>query len=161
MALSTSSQPPHSAGEKSRIVNFLLLPQVEVGGADNDLPGTILATSAAIACGSCSPAVPSSVYDRSNALGPVILISHRSLPCEPTIETFHSPGRSESTCSTITTTSRCNSGSPVLCISTATAMLRVYDSHLRLIAPVGNTNRPVLRIVVTSYSNAVPQSRQT
>jgi hypothetical protein len=34
LALSTSSQRPHSAGEKSRIVNFLLLPQVEVGGAD-------------------------------------------------------------------------------------------------------------------------------
>jgi len=34
-------------------------------------------------------------------------------------------------------------------------------SYCRLIAPVGNAKRPVLRIVVTSYSNAVPQIRQT
>jgi hypothetical protein len=33
--------------------------------------------------------------------------------------------------------------------------------YCRFIAPVGKTNRPVRRILVTSYSNAVPQRRQT
>jgi hypothetical protein len=33
--------------------------------------------------------------------------------------------------------------------------------YCRLVAPVGKTSRPVRRIVVTSYSNAVPQRRQT
>jgi hypothetical protein len=41
------------------------------------------------------------------------LQSHRSFACDPIIKTRQSPGRSDSTCSTIATTSRCRSASPV------------------------------------------------
>jgi hypothetical protein len=41
---------------------------------------------------------------------------------QPIVETRQSPGRSASTCSIVAVTSRRNSGSPVLCISTTTAI---------------------------------------
>jgi hypothetical protein len=44
--------------------------------------------------------------------------------CDPAINTRQSPGRSESTCSTMATTSRCCSRSPVFCISTTTAICK-------------------------------------
>ena len=60
---------------------------------------TIFATILPIACGSHSPAVPSSMYVRSNPFGPRIFISHWSLACDPRIETFQCPRRSASACS--------------------------------------------------------------
>jgi hypothetical protein len=51
------------------------------------LAGVILATRLPMTWCSCSPEEPSSVLDRSKALGPAIFISHRSLACEPMIET--------------------------------------------------------------------------
>lgn len=93
-----------------------------------DLAGTMRATIAATALGSCCPSAPSRGYERSNPCGPVTLMSHRSLPCEPTITTRQSPSRPESTCSIIAVTSRCNLASPVLCISTVTAISKVYAS---------------------------------
>jgi len=66
-----------------------------------------------MACGSCSPAEPSSVYDRSKVLGPVILIFHRSFPRGATMDSSQSPGRSASICSITTATSRCNAAFPV------------------------------------------------
>src|SRR5207253_6649998 len=44
--------------------------------------GTNFPSKTRIISGRCSPAVPSSVYDRSNAFGPTIFISHRSFACE-------------------------------------------------------------------------------
>jgi hypothetical protein len=41
-----------------------------------DLASTILETIPAITRGSCSPALPSRVYERSNAFGPKVLRSH-------------------------------------------------------------------------------------
>jgi len=86
------------------------------------LPGNIRPKIPRIVSGRCSPAEPSSVYDRSNALGPSIFISHRSFACEPRIDTRQSPGRSASTCSITAATSRCDAASPVWCISTKTAI---------------------------------------
>jgi len=104
--------------------------QVEADTSRYDLAGTMRTTIAATALGSCCPSAPSRGYERSNPWGPVILMSHRSLPCEPTITTRQSPSRPESTCSIIAVTSRCNLASPVLCISTVTAISRVYASHI-------------------------------
>ena len=69
------------------------------------LTGTSVLTMPPIACGSCAPAAPSRMKERSNPFGPVIFISHRSFAWEPMIETHQSPGRSESTCSMTATTS--------------------------------------------------------
>ena len=86
------------------------------------VPGAILATSFPMTCGSCSPAAPSGEYERSNAFGPVILISHRSFACDPMIETRQSPSLSASTCSMIARTSACRPESPACCISTEIAI---------------------------------------
>ena len=43
-----------------------------------------------------------------------------------TMTTRQFPPRSESTCSIMASTSRCTVASPVLCISTATAISKVY-----------------------------------
>src|SRR5258708_16438286 len=68
----------------------------------------------------CSPAVPTSWYDRPKPLGPSTFISQSSFARDPTIDTRHSPGRSLRTCSTIACTSVLIVASPVLCSSTNT-----------------------------------------
>lgn len=77
-----------------------------------DHPFFGLDTICPVAAGSCSPAVPSSVQERSNAFAPVIFISQRSLACEPTIDTRQSPARSLRACSVMATTSARASGLP-------------------------------------------------
>ena len=91
------------------------------------LAGSILATIPATTPGSWWPIEPSSVKERSKPLGPVIFISQRSLPADPSITTRQSPGRSARTCSIIATRSLCIAASPVLCVSTVTAIAKVYD----------------------------------
>ncbi len=59
-----------------------------------------------MASGSCSPAAPAKVYDRSKPFGPSTLMSQFSLACDPAMDTRHSPRLSLSACSTLTIISR-------------------------------------------------------
>ena len=68
-----------------------------------------------MASGSCSPAVPARVYDRSKLFGPSILISQCSLAREPATDTRQSPDLALSACSTRATISRHSSASPRFC----------------------------------------------
>jgi hypothetical protein len=91
----------------------------------NDVPvliGSSLCSNTRMTSARCSPAEPSSVYERSKAFGPRIFISQRSLAREPKIETRHSPGLSASTCSIAALISARPVTSPVLCSSTKTPM---------------------------------------
>jgi hypothetical protein len=92
--------------------------------AQGFFPGIILATSFPMTCGSCSPAEPSSVLDRSNAFGPVILISHRSFACDPMIETRQSPGRSASACSMMAPISDRTTGTQLVCCNPTETAIR-------------------------------------
>ena len=82
--------------------------------------GSSLKSRFPMATGLCSPALPTSVYDRSNLLGPSTFISQSSFARDPTIDTRHSPGRPLRTCSMIACTSLLIVASPVLCSSTNT-----------------------------------------
>jgi hypothetical protein len=62
--------------------------------------GSSLRSRFPMAQGWCSPALPTSVYDRSNPFGPSTFISQSSFARDPTIETCHWPGRPLRTCST-------------------------------------------------------------
>jgi hypothetical protein len=84
------------------------------------LSGNNRARRARITPGSCSPADPSSVYERSKPLGPSIFMSQRSLACEPMMVTRQAPELSASTCSIAATISPWSAGFPVLCSSTVT-----------------------------------------
>jgi hypothetical protein len=86
------------------------------------LAGNSLRTKLPIAAGSCSPAPPTKVYERSKPAGPSTLMSQLSSARDPTIDTRHAPGLSLSTCSMIATISPRARGSPVFCISILTAM---------------------------------------
>ena len=131
------------------------------------LPGNILLRITRIPSGRCSPAEPSSVYDRSKALGPTIFISHRSLAWEPRIETRQTPGLSASTCSMIARASACRPESPVCCISTETAILpkislcsqlpQTAGSHARILPaeqPQAEYDRGLWRYWSRSLANA-------
>src|SRR5216684_3934295 len=86
------------------------------------LAGSSLSSKLPIATGSCAPAPPTRVYERSKPLGPSTFISQLSFARDPSIDTRHSPGLSLSTCSTTATISPRVRGSPVFCISILTAM---------------------------------------
>src|SRR5437667_6698471 len=73
----------------------------EAGNLSREVPALVSQESSESLSGRCSPAVPSSVYDRSNAFGPIIFISHRSLALAPALETRQSPGRAASACSVV------------------------------------------------------------
>src|SRR6266496_6760455 len=78
--------------------------RIQTGTADHGfLAGSRLRTKFPIAVGSCSPAPPTKVYERSKPAGPSTLISQLSSARDPTIDTRHSPGLSLSTCSMIAT----------------------------------------------------------
>jgi len=62
--------------------------------------GTSWRINLRIASGSCSLAASAKAYDRSKPFGPSIRIPQFSLPCDPAIDTRHSPGLSLSACST-------------------------------------------------------------
>jgi hypothetical protein len=64
------------------------------------------------------------------------------LPCEPKITTHQVPGRSESPCSIIATTSLCNSASPVSCISTVTPMPQSLGHSYHRDRSPGQKRRP-------------------
>jgi hypothetical protein len=55
------------------------------------LAGGSLRTKLPIAAGSCSPAPPTKVYERSKPAGPSTFISQLSFARDPTIDTRHSP----------------------------------------------------------------------
>jgi hypothetical protein len=59
-----------------------------------------------MASGSCSPAAPAKVYDRSKPFGPSTLMSQFSLARDPAMDTRHSPRLSAKACSMCTTISR-------------------------------------------------------
>ena len=82
--------------------------------------GNKRARRARITLGSCSPAEPSSVYERSKPLGPSIFISQLSLACEPRMEIRQSPGISAIVCSMAATISARSAAFDVLCSSTIT-----------------------------------------
>jgi len=86
------------------------------------LAGSSLTTKFPIAAGSCSPAPPTRVYERSKPAGPSTLISQLSFARDPTIDPRHSPGLSLRTCSMTATISPRVRGSPVFCISTLAAI---------------------------------------
>src|SRR5216684_88580 len=103
------------------------------------LAGSSLSSKLPIATGSCAPAPPTRVYERSKPLGPSTFISQLSFARDPTIDTRHSPGLSLSTCSMTATISPRARGSPVFCISILTAM-----SPILYKAGEGNTSRAEL-----------------
>src|SRR5437016_4159995 len=73
--------PPKADGEEklNRRIEKVLLQEVNNATFHTRPPtGTIFATIRPIACGLCSPAVPSSAQVRSNPFGPMIVISHLS-----------------------------------------------------------------------------------
>lgn len=86
-----------------------------------------------MASGSCSPAVPDKVYDRSKAFGPATFISQFSLARDPAIITRHSPCLSLNACSIRALISRHNSASPRFCNSIVTAIACNFNG-----VPVGD-----------------------
>jgi hypothetical protein len=105
------------------------------------LAGNSLPTKLPMAAGSCSPAPPTKVYERSKPAGPSTFISHLSLAWDPTMDTRHSPGLSLSTCSKIATISPRTRGSPVFCISILTAMSSVLYKAPRQTLPSCRTDQ--------------------
>jgi hypothetical protein len=95
-----------------------------------DAHGTSIPRIVRILSCRCSPRLPSSVYDRSNAFGPRIFISQRSFAWEPMIETRQSPRLSASACSTLATTSPFKLGSPVFSISTMTVIAHFLSTFI-------------------------------
>jgi hypothetical protein len=77
------------------------------------LAGSSLTTRFPIAAGSCSPAPPTKVYERSKPAGPSTFVSQLSFARDPTIDTRHSPALSLITCSMIATISPRARGSAV------------------------------------------------
>jgi hypothetical protein len=86
------------------------------------LAGSSFPSRFPIATVSCSPALPTKVYERSKPSGPSTFISQLSFARDSTIDTRHSPRLSLSTCSMTATTSPRTRGSFVFRISILSAM---------------------------------------